>query len=179
MRQSISTLPVILFLMKFCVAQTFWVECDVDVVLEVLSGWINISFHQRAAQGAGLPAQEAGQPAQGAEPPAQGAGLPEPDQGVGPPATSIPQLDGVDDPEPTERDRARDLQTEQLDGGADPETEEEQLLYMKNFEAFMDGFEERNSYLKTHEYNGNNLNELEYLIFYVIQKWDPDQGTST
>ena len=50
---------------------------------------------------------------------------------------------------------------------------------MKNFEVFMDGFEERNSYLKTHEYNGNNLNELEYLIFYVIQKWDPDQGTST
>ena len=131
------------------------------------------------AQGAGLPAQGAGPPAQGAEPPAQGAGPLEPDQGVGPPATSIPQLDGVDDPEPTERDRARDLQTEQLDGGADPETEEERLLYMKNFEAFMDGFEERNSYLKTHEYNGNNLNELEYLIFYVIQKWDPDQGTST
>ena len=121
-------------------------------------------------QGAVPLVQRAGPPAQGARTPAQGAG---------PPATSIPQLDGVDDPEPTERDRARDLQTEQLDGGADPETEEELLLYMKNFEAFMDGFEEQNSYLKTHEYKGNNLNELEYLTFSCIQKWNPDQGTST
>ena len=57
------------------------------------------------AQGAGLPAQGAVPPAQGAEPPAQGHGLLEPDQGVGPPATSIPQLDGMGDPEPAEQDR--------------------------------------------------------------------------
>ena len=41
----------------------------------------------------------------GAEPPTQRPGLPEPDQGVGPPATSIPQLDGMGDPEPAEQDR--------------------------------------------------------------------------
>ena len=36
MRHSILTLPVILSFMKFCVARTFWVECHLDVVLEVL-----------------------------------------------------------------------------------------------------------------------------------------------
>ena len=36
MRQSISTLPVILSLMQFCVAQPFWVERHLDVDLEVL-----------------------------------------------------------------------------------------------------------------------------------------------
>ena len=36
MRHSILTLLVILSFMKFCVDQTFWVECQLDVVLEVL-----------------------------------------------------------------------------------------------------------------------------------------------
>ena len=35
-KNSISTLSVILFFMKFCVAQTFWVERYLDDVLEVL-----------------------------------------------------------------------------------------------------------------------------------------------
>ena len=36
MRQYISTLPVISSFMKFCVAQTLFVERRLDVVLEVL-----------------------------------------------------------------------------------------------------------------------------------------------
>ena len=36
MRHSKSTLPVISSFMKFCVARTFWVEQNLDVVLEVL-----------------------------------------------------------------------------------------------------------------------------------------------
>ena len=36
MRQYISTLPVFLSFRKFCVAQTFFVERHLDVVLEVL-----------------------------------------------------------------------------------------------------------------------------------------------
>ena len=36
MRQTISTLPVILFFMKLCVPRTFLVECQLGVVLEVL-----------------------------------------------------------------------------------------------------------------------------------------------
>ena len=36
MCHSISTLPVILSFMKFCVARTFWVERHLDFVLEVL-----------------------------------------------------------------------------------------------------------------------------------------------
>ena len=47
----------------------------------------------------------------------------------------------------------------QLDGGADPETEEELLLYL-NHEAFINGVEGRQLYLKIHKDIGNNLNEL-------------------
>ena len=38
MRRSISTLPVILSFTTFSVAQTFWVERHLDVVLKVLQG---------------------------------------------------------------------------------------------------------------------------------------------
>ena len=48
MRQCISTLPVFSSFMKFCVAQFFFVERHLDVVLEVLQKfkWIKISFYK-------------------------------------------------------------------------------------------------------------------------------------
>ena len=54
------------------------------------------------------------------------------------------------------------------------------LLYLKNHKAFMNSFEEQILYLQTHEYNRSyNLNELECIIFYCMQKWNPDQGMHT
>ena len=46
MRHSISTLPVILSFMKFCVARTFWVERHLDVVLEVLQVGSKFLFYK-------------------------------------------------------------------------------------------------------------------------------------